>query len=427
MAKSDAVLARLLRLHPKKIDLSLGRVLTLLSRLGDPHEKLPPVVHVAGTNGKGSSIAFMRAMLEAAGYAAHVYTSPHLVRFNERIRLAGRLIDEGALFDLLQACERANAGDAITYFEITTAAAFKAFAETPADIVLLECGLGGRYDATTVVDRPALTAITPVSMDHMQFLGNTLAQIAGEKAAIQKPGVVSVIGPQADVAGRVIETEAEARGAKLFRAGHEWSAHAETSQLVYASPAGSRKFPLPALPGPHQIGNAGLAIAGLEKLSEFKVLDSNIVTGLRTVDWPARIQHLTRGPLVDLLPGGWELWLDGGHNAAAGEMLAAVAADWDAQPLHLVFGMLDSKDPAAFLAPLVTRASGLQAVVIPEEDASLSADALVRAAASLGLAGAEASSVTDAVRRIVGDTHGPARILICGSLYLAGQVLAENG
>ena len=187
MAKSDAVLARLLRLHPKKIDLSLGRILTLLSRLGDPHEKLPPVVHVAGTNGKGSSIAFMRAMLEAAGYAVHVYTSPHLVRFNERIRLAGRLIDEGALFDLLEACERANAGDAITYFEITTAAAFKAFAETPADIVLLECGLGGRYDATTVVDRPALTAITPVSMDHMQFLGNTLAQIAGEKAAIRRP------------------------------------------------------------------------------------------------------------------------------------------------------------------------------------------------------------------------------------------------
>ena len=229
------------------------------------------------------------------------------------------------------------------------------------------------------------------------------------------------------MAGRVIETEAEARGAKLFRAGHEWSAHAETSQLVYASPAGSRKFPLPALPGPHQIGNAGLAIAGLEKLSEFKVLDSHIVTGLRMVDWPARIQHLTRGPLVDLLPEGWELWLDGGHNAAAGEMLAAVAADWDAQPLHLVLGMLDSKDPAAFLAPLVTRTSGLQAVVIPEEDASLSADALVRAAASLGLASAEASSVTDAVRRIVIDTHGPARILICGSLYLAGQVLAENG
>ena len=427
MAKSDAVLARLLRLHPKKIDLSLGRILTLLSRLGDPHKKLPPVVHVAGTNGKGSSIAFMRAMLEAAGYAVHVYTSPHLVHFNERIRLAGRLIDEGELFNLLEACERANAGDGITYFEITTAAAFKAFAETPADIVLLECGLGGRYDATTVVDRPALTAITPVSMDHMQFLGNTLAQIAGEKAAIQKPGVVSVIGPQADVAGRVIETEAEARGAKLFRAGREWSAHGETSQLVYASPAGSRKFPLPALSGPHQIGNAGLAIAALEKLSEFKVLDSHIVTGLRMVDWPARIQHLTRGPLVDLLPGGWELWLDGGHNAAAGEMLAAVAADWDAQPLHLVFGMLDSKDPAAFLAPLVTRASGLQAVVIPEEDASLSADALVRAAASLGLASAEASSVTDAVRRIVGDTHGPARILICGSLYLAGQVLAENG
>ena len=427
MAKSDAVLARLLRLHPKNIDLSLGRVLTLLSRLGDPHEKLPPVVHVAGTNGKGSSIAFLRAMLEAAGYAVHVYTSPHLVHFNERIRLAGRFIGEGELYDLLEACERVNAGDPITYFEITTVAAFKAFAENPADIVLLECGLGGRYDATTVVDRPALTAITPVSMDHMQFLGDTLAEIAGEKAAIQKPGVVSVIGPQTDAAHSVIEAEAIARGAHIFRAGLEWDVRAESGQLVYTSQAGSRRFPLPALPGPHQIGNAGLAIAGLEKLSGFKVLDSHIGTGLRTVDWPARIQRLTRGPLVDLLPEGWQLWLDGGHNAAAGEMLAAVAADWPPRPLHLIFGMLDSKDPAAFLAPLVTRVSGLQAVVIPEEDASLSANALVRAAASLGLAGAEASSVTDAVRRIAQDTHEPTRILICGSLYLAGQVLAENG
>ena len=220
MAKSDAILERLLRLHPKKIDLSLDRVLHLLDRLGRPHEKLPPVVHVAGTNGKGSSIAFMRAMLEAAGYRAHVYTSPHLVRFNERIRLAGELISEAALSALLEDCETANRGDSITYFEITTAAAFKAFAETPADIVLLECGLGGRYDATSVVSLPALTAITPVSMDHMQFLGDTLAQIAGEKAAIQKPGVVSVIGAQTDIPLRVIEDEASARGASLHRIGH---------------------------------------------------------------------------------------------------------------------------------------------------------------------------------------------------------------
>ena len=427
MAKSDAVLARLLRLHPKKIDLSLGRVLALLSRLGNPHEKLPPVVHVAGTNGKGSSIAFLRAMLEAAGYAVHVYTSPHLVQFNERIRLAGRLIDETELFDLLEACERANAGDSITYFEITTAAAFKAFAENPADIVLLECGLGGRYDATNVVERPALTAITPVSMDHMQFLGDTLAQIAGEKAAIQKAGVVSVIGPQADAAQRVIEAEAEARGARFYRAGTEWDARVEAGQLVYASSAGSRHFPLPALPGPHQIGNAGLAIASLQNLPDFQVTKSHIEAGLRAVEWPARIQRLARGPLVDFLPEGWELWLDGGHNAAAGEMLAAVADDWDERPLYLVFGMLDSKEPAAFLAPLVPRVTAVHAVAIPDEEASLPAAVLAQEATALGLAGFEASSVTSAVRRIVDETNVPARILICGSLYLAGQVLAENG
>lgn len=427
MARSDAILERLLQLHPKKIDLSLGRVLRLLGQLGNPHEKLPPVVHVAGTNGKGSSIAFLRAMLEAAGYRVHVYTSPHLVHFNERIRLAGTLIEEAALAELLEACETANQGESITYFEITTAAAFKAFADAPADIVLLECGLGGRYDATTVVDQPALTAITPISMDHMQFLGDTLAEIAGEKAAIQKRGVTTIVGPQSDTAARVIEDAAGARGASLYRAGAEWQAEVEDGQFIYRSDNGRRVFPLPALPGLHQISNAGLAIAGLENLAGFSVDDAAISMGLDQVDWPARVQHLSRGQLVDLLPDGWELWLDGGHNAAAGETLARVAEDWQDTKLHLVFGMLDSKEPADFLRPLSDIAAGLYGIAIPGEEASLSADAATEAARANGIRAVSAPSVTAAVKDIVSNATAPGRILICGSLYLAGQVLAENG
>ena len=426
MVASDAILRRLLRLHPKKIDLSLGRVLSLLARLGSPHERLPPVVHVAGTNGKGSSIAFLRAFLETAGYRTHVYTSPHLVRFNERIRLAGDLIEEVVLAELLEDCERVNAGDPITYFEITTAAAFKAFSETPADIVLLECGLGGRYDATTVVPRPALTAITPLSMDHMQFLGDTLAEIAGEKAAIQKRNVVSVVATQPEEARQVIELEAESRGAKLYRAGHEWHAHKEVGKFVYESRSRKRSLPLPALPGPHQICNAGLAIACVENLPDFAISDDQIAVGLCAVDWPARVHCLRRGPLVDLLPDGWELWLDGGHNAAAGETLAAVAEEWDGRPLFLVFGMLQSKDPRAFLLPLASHAFGLYAVAIPGEETSLVAVDAARAARELGLPAAAADSVADAVRDIISLKGVPARILICGSLYLAGQVLGEN-
>jgi dihydrofolate synthase/folylpolyglutamate synthase len=427
MAKSDAILDRLLRLHPKKIDLSLARVLGLLDRLGNPHEKLPPVVHVAGTNGKGSTIAFLRAMLEAAGYQVHVYTSPHLVHFNERIRLAGSLIEEDALSGLLEACETANEGEQITYFEITTAAAFKAFAETPADIVLLECGLGGRYDATSVIDRPALTAITPVSMDHMQFLGNTLAEISGEKAAIQKRGVTTIVGPQMPIAAQVIEDEAKARGASLYRAGAEWHSTQEDNAMIFEDAQGRRRFPLPALPGLHQIENAGLAIAGLGNLNRFKIDDVAISQGLRTVEWPARGQRLATGKLVDLLPPGWELWLDGGHNAAAGETLAAVAGEWRNGGLHLIFGMLNSKEPTEFLRPLATYAIGLHGVAIPNEEASLSSSEATEAGRAVGISAALSDGVTAAIKTIVGQNPAPGRILICGSLYLAGQVLAENG
>jgi dihydrofolate synthase/folylpolyglutamate synthase len=427
MAKSDAILERLLRLHPKKIDLSLGRVLRLLDRLDNPHKKLPPVVHVAGTNGKGSTIAFLRAMLEAAGYRVHVYTSPHLVHFNERIRLAGSLIEEDALSSLLEVCETANEGEQITYFEMTTAAAFKAFADTPANIVLLECGLGGRYDATTVVDRPALTAITPISMDHVQFLGNTLAEIAGEKAAIQKCGVTTIVSPQMQIAAQVIEDAANARGALLYRAGAEWHSSREDDALVFEDAQGRRRFPLPALPGLHQINNAGLAIAGLGKLNNFKVDDAAIAQGLRTVEWPARVQRLATGKLVDLLLPGWELWLDGGHNAAAGEALAAVLGDWQDGPLHLIFGMLNSKEPTDFLRPLAAYAVGLHGVAIPNEEASLSSLESADAGHAVGISSAPSAGVAAAIETIVQPNTAPGRILICGSLYLAGQVLAENG
>jgi dihydrofolate synthase/folylpolyglutamate synthase len=427
MVNSDVILERLLRLHPKKIDLSLGRVLRLLDRLGNPHEKLPPVVHVAGTNGKGSTIAFFRAMLEAAGYRVHVYTSPHLVHFNERIRLAGSLIEEAALTDLLEVCETANEGEQITYFEITTAAAFKAFAEMPADIVLLECGLGGRYDATTVVDRPALTAITPVSMDHVQFLGNTLAEIAGEKAAIQKRGVTTIVGPQMPIAAQVIEDAAKVRGASLYRAGAEWHSTREDGTLIFEDAQSRRRFPLPALSGLHQIDNAGLAIAGLGILNRFKVDDAAISQGLRTIEWPARVQRLSTGKLFVLLPPGWELWLDGGHNAAAGEALAAVAEDWRDGALHLVFGMLNSKEPTDFLRPLATHAIGLHGVAIPNEEASLSSSEVTEAGRVVGIPAIPSHGVAAAIKTIVQQNTVPGRILICGSLYLAGQVLAENG
>lgn len=423
---SDAILARLMSLHPKKIDLTLGRTLDLLEKLGRPQDRLPPVVHVAGTNGKGSLIAFLRAIFEAAGYRVHCYTSPHLVRFNERIRLAGDLIPETRLSELLGYCEIVNDGQPITFFEITTAAAFRAFAETPADILLLECGLGGRYDSTNVVDRPALTAITPVSMDHMQFLGDTLAEIAGEKAAIQKNGVPSVIGEQPSAAAEVIAQYAEAAGAPLHRYGAEWGVSGGVDGLRVRSGATIRQFPAPSLQGAHQLHNAGMAVACVEKLDGFEVGNAAIAEGLTKASWPGRLQRLTRGPLVELLPPGWELWLDGGHNAAAGEVLAAAARDWADRPLDLIFGMLNTKDLAAFLRPVAPAVRGCASVAIPGEEASLSAAEAAQAARALLLRATPSEDVAAAVRSLVEGAQAPGRILICGSLYLAGVILAQN-
>ena len=428
----EAVLSRLGGLHPKRIDtvdsntLQLDRIERLLAALGNPQDALPPVIHVAGTNGKGSTVATLRACLEAADHRVHVYTSPHLVRFNERIRIAGALIDDDALADLLDECERANAGAPITFFEVATTAAFLAFARTPADFTLLEVGLGGRNDTTNVVRRPLVTAITPVSLDHQAFLGDTIAQIAGEKAGILKPGVPAVIGPQPDEAEAVIENRAAAIGAPLCRAGREWRCVAAAHGMHYEGERWRLDLPLPSLPGAHQIHNAGTAIACLEQLSGFSPSAAALAAGLRHIDWPARLQHLRRGPLVEIMPRGWELWLDGGHNPAAGEVLGTVAAGWRDRPLYLIVGMLNTKDAAGFLAPLAPHARSLHAVRIPGEENPLPAEAIVAAAASVAITAEPALSIAAALRDITGRA-GPARVLICGSLHFAGVVLAENG
>jgi dihydrofolate synthase/folylpolyglutamate synthase len=406
-------------LHPRLIDLSLDRVLRLLEALGRPQDRLPPVVHVAGTNGKGSTLAFLRAFLEAAGYRVHVYTSPHLVRFAERIRLAGRLIEEPELLALLEECERVNAGAPITYFEITTAVAFLAFVRHPADIVLLETGLGGRFDATNVVARPAVTAITPISLDHQHFLGDTIAAIAFEKAGILKPGVTAVVAPQLPEASAVIEARADALGAPLFRFGREWRAAPQDGGLRYSGKR-ALALPPPGLLGAHQYDNAATALACLDGLAEFRVPDAALARGMGAVEWPARLQRLTRGPLAALRPQGAELWLDGAHNPAGGAALAHVARGWGGG-LGLVFGMLATHDATAFLAHLAPFVERLAAVAIPGEPNARPAEELVEAARALGIDAVAAPSLAEAVA-----AAARPRTLICGSLYLAGRVLAEN-
>ena len=425
-ANSDIVLARLTRLHPKLIDLSLGRIEGLLTALGNPQDRLPPVVHIAGTNGKGSTVAMLRACLEAGGWRVHAYISPHLVRFHERIRVAGRLIEEDRLVELLEECERANRGAPITYFEITTAAALLAFSRTPADFVLLETGLGGRLDATNVVRRPAATAITPISLDHQAFLGDTIAAIASEKAGILKPGSPGIIGRQPPEAAAVFDARAATLGVPLYRFGPEWRCAANNGEMRYEGPRWRFDLPLPSLPGVYQIGNAGIAIACLEQLPGLDIGLDAIASGLRQIEWPARMQRLARGPLVEMLASGWELWLDGGHNPGAGEVLAEIAANWHDRPLYLIVGMLNTKDAAGFLAPLAAHAQALWAVTIPGEQNPLPADKIADAARSVGLTARESPSVESALAAIIADA-GPARVLICGSLHLAGTVLAENG
>jgi dihydrofolate synthase / folylpolyglutamate synthase len=419
---SDLILARMMALHPKIIDLTLDRVFRLLGALDHPERNLPPVIHIAGTNGKGSTQAMIRAGLEAMGQSVHAYTSPHLARFHERIRLAGHLISEPYLTEILAECEAANGDIPITYFEITTCAALLAFARTKADWTLLEVGLGGRLDATNVVDQPHLTIITPVSVDHQQYLGETLPEIAGEKAGILKRGVPCVVGPQTPEGLEVIEAKAARLGAPLLAHGQHWNAWEERGRLIFQDENGLLDLPLPNLPGPHQIDNAGAALAALRHLGADEAACEAAVT---RAFWPARMQRLTHGPLIEAA-GDCELWLDGGHNPAGGIAVAATLARMPKRPTHLIVGMLNTKDIAGYLLPLAAVADSLTAVSIPGEANTLTADETQSAAAKAGIKAGTAPSVLSAVETLA--ARAPtARILICGSLYLAGGVLRENG
>ena len=421
MSSSDAILERMMSLHPKVIDLTLDRMWRCLAAVGDPHLSVPPVIHLAGTNGKGSTQAMIRAGLEAAGKDVHAYTSPHLARFHERIRVAGQIIDEGRLSRYLDEVYQSNDGGTITYFEITTVAAFLAFAREHADWTLLEVGLGGRHDATNVVATPELTVITKIDLDHQQFLGETVGEIAYQKAGIIKRGIPVVTGPQHEAALEVIEREASRFGAPLIAHGQHWHVSEERGRMIYQDETGLLDLPLPNLRGPHQIANAGMAIAALRHLGFDETACEGAVT---RAFWPARMQRLERGPLLEAAPLS-EIWLDGGHNPAAGAALAATLAELPKRPTYMICGMLSTKDVAGYLKPLAKYADELLAVAIPGESATLPPEDTRDAALSVGLSSKVAASVEEALEDIV--TRDPsARVLICGSLYLAGAVLREN-
>ncbi len=423
----DAALRRLMGLHPKKIDLSLGRIERLCAALDHPEDKLPPVIHVAGTNGKGSTMALMRAIAEAAGLSVHVFTSPHLVRFAERIRLAGRLIQDAALADILAEVEAVNAGQEITFFEITTVAALVAFSREPADLLIVEVGLGGRFDSTNILPPPRVAVITPVDYDHREFLGDELSGIAREKAGILKPGCVGVVARQADDARRAIEVEADRAGVGLRWMGQAFDAHAGAGGMVWQDETRLLDLPSPALVGAHQIDNAGLAIAALLAFDDHRIDAAAIGRGLQTVVWPARMQRLSAGPLgARTAAVGSDLWLDGGHNPhgarAASDAMRQMAAR-DGRPVTIILGLLANKDAKGVLEAFVSLAPRLILTGFAAE-AAAKPESLAGIAKSVGLAAEIADDVSDAVARAT-DAHGPSpHILICGSLYLAGEVLA---
>ncbi len=433
MRKSDELLAELKVLHPRRMDLSLGRIEALLAKLGNPQDRLPPVIHVAGTNGKGSTAALLKAMLQAAGKRVHVYTSPHLVRFHERIEIAGadgeaRPIGETELVELLERTRRANAGAPVTFFEVTTAAAFLAFAEHPADAVILEVGLGGRLDATNVVARPALSVITPVSMDHADWLGESIALIAREKAGILKRGVRAVISHQPEEALAAIRARAIEVQAPLTLWGEDYEAFEQRGRLVYQSAERLMDLSLPALMGRHQVTNAGTAIAAALQLKSLGITDASVERGLLDVRWPARMQRLANGPLSRLLTPGSELWLDGAHNVAGAEAIAQTLAELEERapkPVGLIVGMMGKKDAAGFLSQF--RGLVRRVVTVPNPgspEVTHEPAALAKLAVSVGLAADAAPDVEAALARLQKVEGRPMRILICGSLYLAGHVLA---
>jgi len=426
MSRTDAILKRLTTLYPKFMDLGLDRQWRLLAQLGNPQDRLPPVIHVAGTNAKGSTIAYLRAMLEAAGKRVHVYTSPHLVRFNERVRLAGKLVSTRRINDALEEVERINAGQPITQFEITTSAALKLFAETPADYLLLEVGLGGDFDSTNVINHPLGTIITPVDFDHQKWLGYSIAEIASHKAGILKRGAPAVIGRQRDEGLAAIERVAARLRVTPFVQGRDYDSYAQDGRLIYQDEAGLIDLPPPALIGHHQFDNAGIAIAAVRHFN-LPIGEAEIAAGLRSVIWPARIQPL-KGKLRDLLPRSSELWLDGAHNAHGAAALAVSLEEMNAarrKPLILIVGMMNTREPADFLKSFVPMAPRVLALTIPGEPNAHPAGHIAEAATAAGLSARTHRSVESALRDAAG-TAG-ARVVICGSLYLGGDVLAKNG
>jgi len=417
-SRIEPIIERLHSLYPRLMDLSLDRLERLLAQLGHPERRLPPVIHVAGTNGKGSTCAFLRAMAEAAGLRVHVYSSPHLVRFNERFRIAGRLVSDTALADALEAIEQVNDGAPITVFEVITAAAFHLFAQTPADLCVLEVGLGGRGDATNVIQAPVACAITSISLDHRDLLGDTLAAIAAEKAGIAKRGVPLVTGSQPGEAFAALADAAAQAGAPLLARGRDWEIALAGRGLRFSDRAGTIDLPPPSLPGAHQVDNAGIAVAALR--AAIPVPDA-AWTGLARAEWPARLQRL-HGRLARLTPPGWEVWLDGGHNPGAGAALAQHMAGWADRPLYLIVGMKQSKDTAEFLRPLLPHAAQVFAVQEPGQYLALPVEAIVAASGSVAQPG---PTVARALARL--PPGPPSRVLICGSLYLAGEVLKADG
>jgi len=432
MSSVDSIVARLAALHPKRIDLSLERMWRILDALGHPERGLAPVIHVAGTNGKGSTIAFMRAILEAGGLRVHAYTSPHLVRFNERFRLGnGALATDDELAAVLAECERVNAGAPITVFEITTAAGLLLFARHAADVLLMEVGLGGRLDATNVVERPLATVITPVSFDHAEFLGSSIGEIAAEKAGILKAGIAATVAAQPREALAAIERYAARIKAPIRVAGEDWTATEERGRLVYQDDAGLLDLPAPKLYGRHQFENAGVAIAALRSVDAFALAPAAFERGIAAAEWPARMQRLAQGALAKLVPAGAELWLDGGHNIDGGRAVADALADLEERvprPLILVIGMLSTKDCGGFLSNFAGLAQRIVAVPIPAQEKSMPADAIAEAARTVGIPAQTSTDIKSALAIIYSYALAPPpRILITGSLYLAGAVLAANG
>ncbi|HQZ13889.1 MAG TPA: bifunctional folylpolyglutamate synthase/dihydrofolate synthase [Devosia sp.] len=426
MSRTDAILKRLLALHPKLIDLQLDRQIGLLDRMGRPQDRLPPVIHVAGTNAKGSTIAYLRAFLEAAGKKVHVYNSPHLVRFNERIRLAGKLVDTRLLNRTLEECERVNEGRPITFFEITTAAAVKLFAEVPADFLLLETGMGGTYDSTNIVDKPLGVIITPVDYDHQSFLGKTISSIAVNKAGILKRGSAAVFGRQRDEGLAVLEKRARELRITPFVAGRDFDGYAQDGRLIYQDEDGLLDLPPPALLGPHQFDNAALAVAAARHF-RLPVTTADIEKGLRRVVWPARITRL-KGKLTELQSRGQELWLDGAHNAHGAAALAAALGEMDRKrkaPLVIILGMMNTRAPADFLAAFAGKVTKLYGLSIPGEKNAHSADTIVSAARDMGFDAEVSRGVVSAIKSAAAIKG--ARVVICGSLYLGGHVLFKNG